>query len=150
MILDVFLLILFLVSAFLLWYRISEKLPELIAIPDEVITARFEEDSAKLRLFLLNIKTWYREKHYEHTFWNLASKILYRVHLFLMRTDNNTVILMKKARENLGYTNSNGNGNDNGEYWKQLKEEPTITAAKSDLAVVSNSSTRIQEVRMKK
>ncbi|QQG45366.1 MAG: hypothetical protein HYW89_00295 [Candidatus Sungiibacteriota bacterium] len=142
MILDLLLLGLFLSSAFLLWYRISEKIPELVAIPDEVITARFEEDSAKLRLFILNIKTWYKERHYEYTLWKIASRALYRLHLFLLRADNNTVSLLKKTRENLGAANGNinGNGNGNGEYWKQLKEEPTAIAA----------SSRVQEIRIKK
>lgn len=120
---DIALAIIFIASIVTLWYRISVKIPELIAIPDEVITARLEEDSAKLRLFLLHLKIFYREKRYEEIFWRILGKTLYKIHIGLMRLDNGMVNLLKRIR--VHSTNLNGkNRNGNGEYWKQLKEEP--------------------------
>lgn len=137
MILDSILGLIFVSSTFYLWYRVSAKLPELIAIPDQVITERFHEDSARLRLFLLNIKTWYREQHYQEAFWVIYTKVLYKLHIFLMRLDNGIVALLKRVRENGRAVNGNGNG----EYWKQLQPESTPPVTKDN---------RIREVRVKK
>src|SRR3989344_3957974 len=123
MIIDALLALTFFASLFMLWYRVSARIPELIAIPDEVITARLEEDSAKLRLFLLQIKSYYREEKYKHTFWRVWGKTLYKVHIGLLRLDNGTLNLLKRTRERTGVVNGL-NGKDNVAYWKQLKEEP--------------------------
>lgn len=139
MIIDITLAIIFFASIITLWYRISIKIPELIAIPDEVITARLEEDSAKLHLFLLHLKSYYREKKYEEVFWRVWGKTLYKFHIGLMRLDNGTVGLLKRVRAHAGATNGN-NGNSNGEYWKQLKEEPPSPKKEVN---------RIQEIKVK-
>ena len=139
MIVDIALVIIFIAGIVTLWYRISVKIPELIAIPDEVITARLEEDSAKLRLFLLHLKFYYREKKYEEVFWRMLSKTLYKFHIGLMRLDNGTMGLLKRVRLHAGATSGN-NGSGNGEYWKQLKNEPSSPKKEVN---------RIQEIKAK-
>ncbi len=128
--------VIFIASAVTLWYRVSGKLPELIAIPDQVITERFHEDSARLRLFVLNFKTWYREQHYREEFWKILVKVLYKLHIFLLRLDNWIVALLKGLRESGKVSNVNGNA----DYWKQLQREPA--------SLIKDN--RIREVRVKK
>lgn len=142
MVVDGTLVIVFVASAVVLWYRLSAKIPELIAIPDEVITARLQEESAKLRLFLLHIKSYYREEKYKDTFWRVLGKTLYKVHIGLLRLDNGTVSFLKKVKENSGTAVfSNGNGNGNEDYGKQLKNEPSP---------IAKEASRIQEIKVKK
>ena len=139
MIIGFSLLAVFLISVFMLWYRISEKIPELIAVPDQVIVERLHEDSAKIRIFMLDAKKWYKEKHYEQTFWNFCGKTLYKFHILLLRTDNGTVAFLKKVRAHGGI---NEIGNGNGEYWKKLQRGLSSTRAAKD--------NKIHEVRAKK
>ena len=80
--------LLFFGSCFLLWYRISEKIPEVVAIHDDVITQRLHEDSARLRIFLLHFKTFYKEAYYHNIFWNF----------FVLKIDNSLIGLLKKIR----------------------------------------------------
>lgn len=98
MAIDLTLLGLFLISAFLLWYKLSVKLPQLVAIPDQVITERFHEDSAKLRLFVLHLKVYYREKRYKSVFWRFVGKNLFRLHVLILRFDNWMVRILKSAK----------------------------------------------------
>lgn len=105
---DSILVIIFFGTLFALWYRISLKLPQLIAVPDEVITARFQEDSARLRLRLINLKILYNERRVEKSLWRLWGKILYRLHIILLRFDNTITASLKRLRERSGYINGNG------------------------------------------
>lgn len=93
----------FVASAFALWYRISEKIPELVAIHDTIITQRLHEDSAKLRLFLLYFKTFYKEEYYLNIFWNFLGKMCYRAHIAVLRIDNGLVGFLKKIRARGGF-----------------------------------------------
>lgn len=99
MLIDTSLALVFLGGLFLLWYRLSLKIPELVAIPDQVITERFHEDSARLRLFVLHIKTYYREEKHKLIFWKFIGKTLYKFHLLLLRVDNGTVSVLRKVKE---------------------------------------------------
>lgn len=126
MIPEITLLFIFFVSIIILWYRITIKIPELIAVPDEVIAARLEEDSAKIRLFFLHFRVFFREKRYKKVFLRACEKMLHRIHIIIMRLDNSIVALLKKT-----------SGGSNGEvpaskpieeeksnriYWNYLKE----------------------------
>lgn len=144
MFLDITLLIVFAVSLFLLWYRVSLKIPEVMAIPDEVITARLYEDSARLRLFILHIKTYYREEQYKPYLWNLLLKTIYRLHLILLRSDNAVVSYLKSIRaraekEGIALEKINGSGERDTEYWQKLQSvTPPL-----------GKHTRIEEVKKK-
>lgn len=104
MFLDIILLMVFLGSLFLLWYRVSEKIPELAFVPDVVIADRLKEDSAKVRLFILHLKTFYKEQHYRDILFNFLAKTLHKLHIGLMRLDNFLVAYVKKIKP------ANGNG----------------------------------------
>lgn len=142
MAIDISLGIVFLASIFILWYRVSLKIPELIAVPDQVITARFQEDSARLRLFVLHIKTYYKEEKYKPVFWKFIGKMIYRLHLILLKLDNGAVSLLKKVRAHGVAINGNGEGNGDsvikdGDYWQKLQNTPSVPV----------KNTRVVEVR---
>lgn len=136
MILDSILLVTFAVSAYTLWYRISIHLPELTSIPDDVIMKRLDEDSARLKIFILQFRTFYRERHHVDLFWNFSSKVLYRIHIFLLRFDNAIVRHLQNIRVRMGGNGSNGKN----EYWKKNGGEPEIEEIKDH---------RVEEIRRK-
>jgi len=137
MIIDITLITLFLVSVFILWYRLSIKIPELIAIKDQVIAERLTEDSAKFRLFILHFKSFFQDKRYNSFLLRFIEKLLYRFHIFLLRIDNINVLLLKKIRGN-GTENINGALKNKDEYWNELREETSTPKV-----------SRIQEIRSK-
>ncbi len=144
MVVDIILAVSFLAGAFVFWYRLSLKIPELIAIPDQVITERLEEDSAGMRLFLLRIKSYYREGKHKQVFWSFLGKTFYRMHLLLMRMDNGTVALLKKIRTHGEIVNGNGNTTLSGkEYWQKLQEP------QEKISPSSSKPRIIEEVRKK-
>lgn len=167
-IIDIILVIIFIAGIVILWHRLSARIPELIAVPDQVITARLEEDSARVRLFIMHLKVYYREKRYEETFFRILGKAFYRVHIILLRLDNGAVNWLKKIRAKQGVNGGNGNGvlsrdampdnlsdnfpphsfsgsrppvfADENKYWKRLKMEP---------APSQKEANRIQEIKIK-
>lgn len=139
MIVEITLLLIFLAGAGGLWYKITQKIPELVAIPDQVITERMHEDSAKIRLFLLHLKTFYREAKYKDVFLKVVGRALYKLHIVVLRIDNFVVRILQKIKTSGAF---NGNGNTNGDYWKQLQESVS--------SPVESKSLRIQEVRKKR
>ncbi len=139
---DAFLAAAFIGSAGVLWYRISQKIPELVAIPDEVITQCLHEDSARVRVFILNIKNYWREKQYREPLWRFCEKIIYRLHILLLRADNGTVGLLKKVRAASGLPNDNGSANGLAAHAAGHKTEQVV--------IPPAHSIRIQEVRRKK
>ena len=149
---DALLSVAFVGSAGVLWYRISQRIPELVAIPDEVIVERLHEDSARIRVFLLNLKRWWREEQYRRPLWKFCEKIIYRLHILLLRVDNGTVGLLKKVRVLGGLPNGNGNGNGNGNeadrHEAAAEERPTAVAASTMMPLPRSG--RIQEVRRRK
>ncbi len=137
MIINFILLLVFFASVFLLWYRVSQKIPELIAIPDQVITERLREDSAKIRLLVIHLRTLYQEKKIQRSLWNLWGKILYRIHIWVLRLDNGIAGSLKKIRAHGVDINENGNGAVQPEP-QQENPEPIV------------KDHRIQEIRVKK
>lgn len=108
MLFDLTLILVGIGSTGVLWYRVSQKIPELVAIPDDVIIDRLHEDSARIRVFLLNARRYLREREYRPLFLQYAEKALHRLHILMLRLDNGTVLLLKKVRALLGETNGNG------------------------------------------
>ena len=173
---NLFLIILFAGSMGALWRRISEKIPELVAIPDEVIVARLHEDSARVRIFLLHAKTFWREPRYRIVFWRFCEKICYRIHIIFLKMDNGLMALVKKVRS---YADSAGIKEQEGdlspeasmsisEEKQEVADEVFVAAALPPRAGIRHSEThphtiispsdrptrvihsRIQEVRRKK
>lgn len=133
MLIDFSLIFIFVASALALWYKISLKIPELVAIQDQVITQRFHEDSARLRLFMLHLKTYYREGRYKPVFWNFIAKNLYRLHLVLMRLDNGTAALLKRVRAQIEDLETPISGQDRADYWQRVQnlESNSISSPKN-------------------
>ena len=104
MLIDILLGIIFVGSCFALWYRISEKIPQVVAIHDEVITQRLHENSARLRIFLLHFKTFYKEEYYLNLFWSFFGKVFYKLHIFVLRLDNYIISVLKKIRARNGFS----------------------------------------------
>ena len=50
MLFDLILIFISAASSVALWYRMSQKIPELVAIPDEIIVDRLHEDSARIEV----------------------------------------------------------------------------------------------------
>lgn len=157
MLFNLFLIILLAGSAGVLWRRISEKIPELIAIPDEVIVARLHEDSARVRIFLLHARTFWREPRYREPFWRFCEKICYRVHIIFLRMDNGLMTLAKKARGYAGIASAEGAENAAFAAGEEIRaavfeeanaaaEPPQVTLASMDVSPRS-APARVQEVR---
>lgn len=139
MLIDILLGIIFAGSSFALWCRISEKIPHVVAIHDEVITQRLHENSARFRIFLLHVKTFYKEEYYHNLFWNFLGKIVYKLHIMVLRIDNAFLRFLKKIRARDGLAGLSISEQDMdrqiaaekiilaekniGSYWSALKNE---------------------------
>lgn len=130
---------------YILGHRISLKIPQLAAISDEVITARFEEDSAKLRLLLLNFKSFYREGKFKIFFWSFSAKIVRRLHIALLRLDNGAVTLLERIKVRVGETNA-GKGDI------PVLDEPVfpVASAQEIKKVIPAGPQKIREIRVRK
>ena len=126
--LDITLAIVFVGALGTLGVMVSEKLPRLAAVPDHVILAELERHAERMRLLILPIKAFYQEKRYRDLFFNGLGKVVYRLHIFVMRMDNWLVLMLKFIQRYAknGYL-VNGNGNGNGEYWKKLQDDESAT-----------------------
>ena len=110
------LLSIFLASTFFFWYRVSQRIPELVVLPEEVISAHLQQESAKFRLILLHFRTFLKGRHYRTFFANIWGKFLYRCHIALLKLDNVLIRALQRIRERGVFIN----GND---YWKQLRSD---------------------------
>mgnify|MGYP001600789286 CR=1 FL=1 len=125
MLFDLFAGIIFVACAYLLWVRVIEKVPELMAIPDSVIAQRLKEDSMWIHrafLHLAQFRELYRARHYQHKFWRALSKAIWRIHILLLRLDNAILNLLKRMMINThnGENSAHSIRQNGSEYWKQL------------------------------
>ena len=158
MALNIFLTAIFLASAAGLWYFISLKIPELVAVSDGVIVERLHEDSARVRIFVLHFRTFYREGRYRIWLWRFSEKICYRVHIFVLRTDNALVRMLQKIHAAASAGDAENGASEktvsvNEEYWVQLRRDAEAHEGGAKKAISSGiprqHSSRMQEVRMK-
>lgn len=98
MIINLILLTVFIISFFVVWYRISQGIPKLAMVSDETITTYFREESSKLHFFIVEIKSFYRDKKYKEWLRGLGAKILYRLHILLLKSDNKITSVLKNLR----------------------------------------------------
>ena len=99
MFIDITLFLLLMVSASALIFFVSRKIPELVAIPDEVIRERLGEDSARFRFITVNLREFYRQKGYLLILLQFLGKILHKIHIFFLRIDNRLVSILRRIRE---------------------------------------------------
>lgn len=153
MLLNIFLAIFAIIGAGILWYRISHKIPELVAMPDEVIIARLNEDSAQVRIFLLHIGTFWREPRYQEAFWRFCEKTLYRAHIVLMRTDNALAMLLRRVRNHAGSIAESIEPEEPSSVAQSVREKIAAIDSRPELEPASSprkTSIRIREVRPRK
>ena len=121
MYIDIILGLVFTASLYILWQRVTRKIPELAAIPDKEVSVLLEENTAKLYRLILHVfhfRIFYRERHYQDKFWNFAVKVIFRVHILLLRLDNGLMGILKRIRINREGVEP---GNIPGDYIKQLR-----------------------------
>ncbi len=88
----------FFISSLVLWYRVSQRLPELIAIPEDAIRGRLAEgDTAVIRL-IMRVRALWDERYLQVLARSLGAKGLQKIHIVLMRLDNGVVGIMRKIR----------------------------------------------------
>ncbi|MDP3770200.1 MAG: hypothetical protein Q8R40_04675 [bacterium] len=120
MYIDILLGLVFFASLYILWQRIAKRIPELSAIPDKEVSVLLEENTARLHRFILHIfhfRIFYRERHYQDKFWSIAAKIIFKIHILLLRLDNGLMDVLKRIRINREGAES---GSVPGDYGKHL------------------------------
>lgn len=105
---DIALAITFLVSFAFVIFKVANKLPVIILIPDDVIVERLQNNSTVFLKNLLRLRDLYKRQKIQQSFWRLIEKTFYHLHIILMRADNRVVFFLKKIRGENG--NSNGRG----------------------------------------
>lgn len=105
---DIALAITFLVSFAFVIFKVANKLPVIILIPDDVIVERLQNNSTVFLKNLLRLRDLYKRQKIQQSFWRLIEKTFYHLHIILMRADNRVIFFLKKIRGENG--NSNGRG----------------------------------------
>ena len=165
MLFDLFLAMIFIGSTAALWYFISLKIPELVAVSDAVIVERLHEDSARIRIFLLHFKIFYRQGRHRVWFWRMCGKACWRAHILFLRADNGIMKILQRIRASVESENPAAPDvvarapAENGRYWSALRvqepEERIPSALKAPPRPVRAPrpsrlhARRIQEVRVK-
>lgn len=101
MYIDILLALACVFSFYILWRRVSEKMPELELIPDQDLSILLEENTEKLQRFFLHLfhfRSFYRERHYHEKLRSFATKMLLKVHILVLRIDNGIVALTARLR----------------------------------------------------
>ncbi|MDP3710621.1 MAG: hypothetical protein Q8R29_02740 [bacterium] len=139
MIINLILLAIFLSSFFIVWCRVSQGIPRLATVSEEAIAAYLKEESSKLHFFVVEIKSFYRDKKYKEWLRVVWAKLLYRFHILLLKVDNKITTILKDLRAIDIKTVEN------------KVESLSIIEIKSEKEVITSPKThRIQEVRVRK
>ena len=136
MFINIILLVIFLGSLFAVWYKISQRIPRLIAVSDEAIASYLKEESSKLHFFAVEIKSFYKDKRYKEWLRDVWAKLLYRFHILLLRVDNKITTVLKDLRVS------------NTKVVESRTEN--ITEIRPEEKAVPSKISRIQEVRIRR
>ncbi len=159
MYMDILLALALAVCGFLLWRRISQKIPELEIIPDQDLSVLLEENTAKIQRFFLHLfhfRSFYRERHYHEKVRAFGVKFLFRLHVFVLRMDNSIVRLMRRMREpGENAVDQEKEKNDpnriilklQNRMQEEQREVPVLPVAVPVMAAAPVRTNRIQEVR---
>ena len=112
-IVDILLGVVFIASVAVFWYRVSLRGQELAAASNTLVETRLRQDFARIRALGSEVLTFYRNEHVREATKYFGGKLLYRLHIFLLRLDNKIVSWLKSVRGNGNGINgsaSNGNG----------------------------------------
>jgi hypothetical protein len=113
MLVDIALASIFVVSFGIFGFSVAQKLPQLYSIPDEVITERIEQSSARFRKVFLRLHKLYHEKRLRHGLLVFWGRTLYRLHIIFMRLDNIVMDRLQDIRKRTGLTINGSGRNDN-------------------------------------
>lgn len=141
MYIDILLVLAFSMSAYFLWQRISKKIPELTLIPDQDLSILLEQNTEKFQRFLLHVfhfRLFYRERHYHEKARLLIAKMLYRLHIAILRLDNRMILVIKRIRMK----------NEMGVQQENTQQEYMLPIEKQAQAL--EKINRVQEVRSRK
>ena len=150
MYIDIFLALSFCISTYVLWQRISEKIPELTLIPDQDLSVLVEENTAKLQLFFLNLfhfRSFYRERHYHGKVRLIAAKLLYKIHIAILRFDNGIIRMIKRMRS--GSEAAVPQSDERADLATAVRNVEFASVQES-MQPVSEKTNRVQEVRTRK
>ena len=98
MIINLIVLVVFVSSLFAVWHKISQRIPKLAMVSDEALTTYLREESGKLHFFIVEIKSFYKDKKYKEWLRDVSAKLLYRFHILLLRLDNKITTVLKNLR----------------------------------------------------
>ena len=90
--------ILFFGSGFYLWKFLRVHMPMARGIPDELILEWFREDAKKHKLWTLPLRPLYEEVEYREFFRTYRGRLLYRLHIGLLRLDNRILAKYNQLR----------------------------------------------------
>lgn len=100
MALTIILFAIFIAASLVLWRRVMQKIPQLVAIPDSVISQRLKEDSWRLHMVVLHVRAFCRRGAAPA---GLAAhfliRFLYGLHLALLAGDKLLMRAMRTLRE---------------------------------------------------
>jgi len=146
MFIDIILGLVFLAGLLGLAYAVSLKIPKLAGVSDSVIRESLKEDSAKIRLFVLHLKTFYQEDKLKDFFYGILAKLIYKFHIFILRFDNSMLSYLKKIRNS-----TNGLGlPTNGLNSIKNKEEKIIGEIKKEKELIPKEKITLDGVKTEK
>lgn len=87
------------------WIVVGRRIPALLMVPENLILAHLEEDSSRIRRFLFEFKSFFRERRYEIHLLRLAAKILIRTRFIILKADSFTANLLRQIKIKLGSNN---------------------------------------------
>ena len=145
MYIDILLALAFFVSTYFLRQRLMAKIPDLALIPDQDLSVLLEENTAKLQLFfvhLFHFRSFYRERHYHEKVHIIIVKLLYKIHIVMLRMDNRLVGMIQRIRAANEQTVLQKNDNH-----EQVNSLPVHVQVQEEVAQMPEKINRVQEVR---
>src|SRR3989344_8847141 len=95
---DVLAGVVFVASGFYLWRFLRVHMPMAREIPDELILEWFREDAKKHKLWTLPLRPLYEKVKYREFFRTYRGRLLYRMHIGLLRLDNRIIAKYNQVR----------------------------------------------------
>ena len=157
MYIDIFLGFVVVVSIYMVWKRITGKIPALILIPDRDLSELLEENTAKFQLFFLHLfhfRSFYRERHYHEKIRRIISKFIYKFHINLLRFDNSVLRLLKRVRSEHEYNGISDHAGKQAEAMDSSQQKQTlefnVQKTRQTQAPITSGLSRVQEVRLRR
>lgn len=116
MILTIILFAVFIGASVMLWRKVMQKIPQLVAIPDAVISQRLKEDSWRLHMLVLHVRAFCRRGAAPAGFAaHFLIRFLYGLHLIVLAGDKLLMRVMRTLRER-------DLSSIRADYWNQIRK----------------------------